>query len=72
MKTLSHPRGYLIALIATILWSTTGILISYPSKTYALPALVLAFWRDLFVSFGMVVGLLGLTGLILLRLGEKQ
>ena len=58
MKTTSsYSRGYLIALIATVLWSTTGILISYLSRTYALPSLVLAFWRDLFVSFGMVVGL---------------
>lgn len=48
----------MIALTATILWSTTGILISYLSKTYALPSLVLAFWRDFFVSFGMLVGLL--------------
>ena len=51
-------RGYIIALTATVLWSTTGPLISYLSKTYALPSLVLAFWRDLFVSFGMLVGLL--------------
>ncbi len=51
-------RGYLIALIATILWSTTGPFISYLSKTYALPSLVLAFWRDLFVSLGMLAGLL--------------
>ncbi|MBP6179892.1 MAG: EamA family transporter [Anaerolineales bacterium] len=50
-------RGYLIALTATVIWSTTGIFISYLSKTYALPSLVLAFWRDLFVSFGMAVGL---------------
>jgi len=57
MKTSSYSRGYLIALTATVLWSTTGVLISYLSKTYALPSLVLAFWRDLFVSFGMVVGL---------------
>lgn len=57
----SHPpstRGFLIALTATILWSTTGILISYLVVTYALPSLVLAFWRDLFVSFGMALGLL--------------
>lgn len=54
----TFSRGYVIALIATVLWSTTGPLISYLSKTYALPSLVLAFWRDLFVSFGMVVGLL--------------
>jgi drug/metabolite transporter (DMT)-like permease len=58
MPTSSSSRGYLIALIATVLWSTTGPFISYLSKTYALPSLVLAFWRDLFVSFGMLVGLL--------------
>ena len=56
--TSSYSRGYLIALIATVLWSTTGPFISYLSKTYALPSLVLAFWRDLFVTFGMLVGLL--------------
>jgi drug/metabolite transporter, DME family len=54
----TFSRGYIIALVATFLWSTTGPLISYISKTYALPSLVLAFWRDLFVSFGMLVGLL--------------
>lgn len=58
MQTSSYSRGYIIALIATILWSTTGPFISYLSKTYELPSLVLAFWRDLFVSFGMLVGLL--------------
>jgi drug/metabolite transporter (DMT)-like permease len=53
----TFSRGYVIALVATGLWSFTGILISYLSKTYALPSLVLAFWRDLFVSFGMLVSL---------------
>ncbi|MBL8080950.1 MAG: EamA family transporter [Anaerolineales bacterium] len=57
-QTSQASRGFIIALIATILWSTTGPLISYLSKTYSLPSLVLAFWRDLFVSFGMVIGLL--------------
>jgi drug/metabolite transporter (DMT)-like permease len=56
--TSSFTRGYIIALIATILWSTTGPIISYLNKTYALPSLVLAFWRDLFVSLGMIGGLL--------------
>ncbi|KAA0252705.1 MAG: hypothetical protein DPW18_10275 [Chloroflexi bacterium] len=51
-------RGYMIALIATVLWSTTGPFISYLSKTYSLPSLVLAFWRDLFVAIGMTAGLL--------------
>jgi drug/metabolite transporter (DMT)-like permease len=53
----NFSRGYVIALTATVLWSSTGPLISYLSKTYALPSLVLAFWRDLFVSLGMLVGL---------------
>jgi drug/metabolite transporter (DMT)-like permease len=57
----SFSRGYFIALTATVLWSFTGIIISYLSKTYALPSLVLAFWRDLFVSSGMVVGLLAFS-----------
>jgi len=60
MPTSSRfSRGYIIALTATVLWSFTGILISYLNKTYALPSLVLAFWRDLFVSFGMLVALGG-------------
>ena len=48
-------RGYLIGLGATVLLSTTGILISYLNRTYSLPALVLAFWRALFVAFGLTV-----------------
>lgn len=58
MTSSTSSRGFIIALIATIIWSTTGPFISYLVKTYALPSLVLAFWRDLFVAFGMVVGLL--------------
>lgn len=54
-------QGYAIALAATILWSTTGILISYLNRHYQLPSLVLAFWRDLFVSAGMIAGLLLLS-----------
>jgi len=63
MKTQSSSfsRGYFIAITATVLWSTTGVLISYLSKNYQLPSLVLAFWRDLFVSFGMLVGLLAFS-----------
>ncbi len=54
----NEPRGYAIALAATLLWSTTGILMSYLSRTYALPSLVLAFWRDLFVSLGLAAAFL--------------
>jgi drug/metabolite transporter, DME family len=57
-QSINFSRGYSLALVATILWSSTGPFISYLSKTYALPSLVLAFWRDLFVSLGMLIGLL--------------
>ncbi|MBE7433047.1 MAG: EamA family transporter [Anaerolineales bacterium] len=58
MTTQHHrSRGFIIALVATVLWSTTGPFISHLVKTYSLPSLVLAFWRDLFVAFGMLVGL---------------
>ena len=60
-SSTTFSRGYLIALTATVLWSFTGILISYLSTTYALPSLVLAFWRDLFVSLGMVLALVILS-----------
>lgn len=52
-------QGYLICLIATTLWSTTGVLIRYLTENYQLPSLVLAFWRDLFVALVLttVIGL---------------
>jgi drug/metabolite transporter (DMT)-like permease len=46
-------RGYLIGLAATVALSFTGILISYLSRMYGLPSLVLAFWRDCFVVLGL-------------------
>jgi drug/metabolite transporter (DMT)-like permease len=62
MQTSSKlSRGYIIALAATLSWSFTGVIIGYLSKTYSLPSLVLAFWRDLFLSLGMAFGLLILS-----------
>jgi drug/metabolite transporter (DMT)-like permease len=55
LSTSSSSRGYLIALAATVLWSSTGVIISYLSRTYALPSLVLAFWRDLFLSLALIL-----------------
>lgn len=43
-------RGYLVALTSAAILSTTAVFIRYLTKTYALPALVLAFWRDLIVA----------------------
>jgi drug/metabolite transporter (DMT)-like permease len=53
----NYSRGYTIAFAATVLWSSTGVLISYLSRVYQLPVLVMAFWRDLMVALGMAAGL---------------
>ena len=50
-------KGYLIALVATTFWSTTGVFIRYLTETYRLPPLVLAFWRDLFVCLALTAAL---------------
>jgi drug/metabolite transporter, DME family len=47
-------KGYLIAVIGIILWSTTGVLIGYLVKNYNLPALSLAFWRNVLVCVGLI------------------
>ena len=47
-------RGYSIALISTALLSTTAIFIRYLTLTYALPPLILAFWRDVFVMLTLL------------------
>jgi drug/metabolite transporter (DMT)-like permease len=64
-------KGYLICLTGTVIWSTTGILIRYLTQTYHLPPLVLAIWRDLFVSLGLAVGL-ALLNFRLLKIAGSQ
>jgi len=63
MKNTTQPtstfsRGYILALSAVILWSFSGILISYLSVTYAVPSIVIAFWSVLFVALGMFIALM--------------
>ncbi len=48
-------RGYTIALISSVILSTTAIFIRYLTQTYQMPALILAFWRDLFVSLTLFI-----------------
>jgi len=43
-------KGYLTCLFATFMWASTAIFIRYLTENYQLPAMVLAFWRDLFVA----------------------
>lgn len=48
-STPQLTRGYAAALGAAVMLSTTAIFIRHLTETYQLPALVLAFWRDVFV-----------------------
>ena len=42
-------RGYAVALLSAAILSTTTIFIRYLTQTYAMPPLVLAFWRNVFM-----------------------
>lgn len=64
-------RGYLIALLAAAILSTTAIFIRYLTQTYQLPPLVLSFWRDSFVALTMLAAL-GLARRSLLRVSRSQ
>ncbi|HET9823749.1 MAG TPA: DMT family transporter [Chitinophagaceae bacterium] len=50
-------KGYFIATIGITIWSTTGIFISYLVTNYNLPALSLAFWRNLLVCIALLPAL---------------
>jgi drug/metabolite transporter (DMT)-like permease len=52
---LDRYRGILIALVATTVWATTAIFISYLLDNFDLRPLTLAFWRDLFVGVLLLV-----------------
>ncbi|PWB56045.1 MAG: EamA family transporter [Anaerolineales bacterium] len=68
MPDRSHlTRGYTAALISAAILSTTAIFIRHLTRTYSLPALILAFWRDLFV-FLTLLPILALGRRALLRL----
>ncbi len=64
-------RGYTIALISAAFLSTTAIFIRHLTLTYALPALVLAFWRDVFVMLTLLP-VLGALRPALLRVERRH
>jgi drug/metabolite transporter (DMT)-like permease len=64
-------RGYAIALASSAILSTTAILIRHLTGAYHLPTLVLAFWRDTFVSLTLLA-VLSILGPRLLRIERKQ
>lgn len=51
-------KGYGIAFIGTMIWSTTAILIRHLTNQWQLPPIILAFWRDLFVFVVLATSLL--------------
>ena len=72
MHNSSHlTRGYSIALISAAILSTTSIFIRHLTQTYHLPALILAFWRDLFV-FLTLLPILALGYRTLLRVHRQH
>jgi drug/metabolite transporter (DMT)-like permease len=64
-------RGYVICVLATFLWASTGVLIRYLTETFALPPLVLAFWRDAMLSLALL-GLFALARPRLLQIGKHN
>ena len=67
----SITKGYLICLTGTVIWSTTGILIRYLTEMTHIPPLVLAVWRDLFVTLGLAAGI-GLLNPARLKVERSQ
>jgi len=57
--------------VSAVILSTTAIFIRYLTQTYQIPALVLAFWRDLFVALTLLP-VLGLFRPGLLRVERKD
>ncbi|MCP4363223.1 MAG: DMT family transporter [Chloroflexi bacterium] len=50
-------RGYTVALISSVLLSTTAVFIRYLTQTYQIEPLVLAFWRILFALLTLVLAM---------------
>ncbi|MEW6724016.1 MAG: DMT family transporter [Bacillota bacterium] len=52
--TSTFARGYSVAMICTVVLSTTAIFIRHLTEAYHLPPLVLAFWRDAFTALALL------------------
>lgn len=51
----SNNTGYLAAFSSVIFLALTAIFISYLDRNYQLPALILAFWREIFTGSSLLV-----------------
>ena len=64
-------RGYAVALASAFVLSTTAIFIRHLTQTYGLPALVLAFLRDVLVTLTMLLAL-GLLRPALIKIERRR
>lgn len=55
VSTRPAHRGYGILLIGTTMWSSSAVFIGFLTKRFQLPPMVLAFWRDVFVSCALLI-----------------
>jgi drug/metabolite transporter (DMT)-like permease len=67
----NSTRGYVIAFVSAVVLSTTAIFIRHLTVAYNMPPLVLAFWRDAFVTLTLLV-VLGVARPLLLRAGRQH
>ena len=70
-KIGGRASGYALAIVATAFLSLTGILIALVSRRHGVPALVIAFWRDVFASAALGL-FLALKAPRLLKVGGRD
>lgn len=46
-------KGYVVGVVGVAIWSTTGVIMSYLIIRYDMPALLLAFWRNVLVCIAL-------------------
>jgi drug/metabolite transporter (DMT)-like permease len=51
----NYNRGYLTALFSAVIQSTSSVLIRHLNLQYQIPALVMVYWRELFVALMLLV-----------------
>ena len=57
-QTRQTGKGFILAVFSALLLGSTAIIIRHLTETYRIPALVLAFWRDVIVTLVLALILL--------------
>jgi drug/metabolite transporter (DMT)-like permease len=70
-NTPSLSRGYVTAIASAAILSTTAIFIRHLTQSYGMPPLVLAFWRDGFVTLTLLC-MLGLLRPVLIQVNRHH